>query len=106
MADSPGAGLAKVVIAAPKRRLDLALPEQIPLAMLLPSVLPRADEALADSGLEHGGWTLRRLGGLAEFLAAAIDRRCGLLARNQRATPTAYETGFRSRGRRPGAARA
>jgi type VII secretion integral membrane protein EccD len=63
MADSPGAGLAKVVIAAPKRRLDLALPEQIPLAMLLPSVLPRADEALADSGLEHGGWTLRRTDG-------------------------------------------
>ncbi|MGI5247395.1 type VII secretion integral membrane protein EccD [Dactylosporangium sp. CA-139066] len=58
MAENVGAGLARVVLAAPKRRLDLVLPEQIPLAMLLPGVLPRAGEALADEGLEHGGWVL------------------------------------------------
>ncbi|MFB9450301.1 type VII secretion integral membrane protein EccD [Dactylosporangium vinaceum] len=63
MADNVGAGLARVVLAAPKRRLDLALPEQIPLAMLLPGVLPRAGESLADDGLDHGGWVLRRTDG-------------------------------------------
>jgi type VII secretion integral membrane protein EccD len=63
MAENVGAGLARVVLAAPKRRLDLALPEQIPLAMLLPGVLPRAGEALADDGLDHGGWVLRRTDG-------------------------------------------
>jgi len=74
MADNIGAGLARVVVAAPRRRLDLALPEQIPLAMLLPSVLPRAGESLADDGLEHGGWSLRRTDGstldMARTLAA------------------------------------
>ncbi|GAA2345559.1 type VII secretion integral membrane protein EccD [Dactylosporangium salmoneum] len=65
MAENVGAGLARVVLAAPKRRLDLALPEQIPLAMLLPGVLPRAGEALADDGLDHGGWVLRRTDGSA-----------------------------------------
>ncbi|WP_345132267.1 type VII secretion integral membrane protein EccD [Dactylosporangium darangshiense] len=63
MAENVGAGLARVVLAAPKRRLDLVLPEQIPLAMLLPGVLPRAGEALADEGLEHGGWVLRHTDG-------------------------------------------
>ncbi|GAA0726728.1 type VII secretion integral membrane protein EccD [Dactylosporangium roseum] len=63
MAENVGAGLARVVLAAPKRRLDLALPEQIPLAMLLPGVLPRAGESLADDGLDHGGWILRRTDG-------------------------------------------
>ncbi|WP_432835343.1 type VII secretion integral membrane protein EccD [Dactylosporangium sp. CA-092794] len=74
MAENVGAGLARVVLAAPKRRLDLALPEQIPLAMLLPGVLPRAGEALADDGLDHGGWVLRRTDGstldLSRTLAA------------------------------------
>ncbi len=65
MADNVGAGLARVVLAAPKRRLDLARPEQIPLAMLLPSELPRAAESLADDGLEHGGWAVRRTDGSA-----------------------------------------
>ncbi len=42
--------------------------------MLLPSVLPRAGESLADDGLEHGGWALRRTDGstldMARTLAA------------------------------------
>ncbi|WP_433215082.1 type VII secretion integral membrane protein EccD [Dactylosporangium sp. CS-047395] len=63
MAENVGAGLARVVLAAPKRRLDLALPVQIPLAMLMPGVLPRAGESLADDGLDHGGWVLRRTDG-------------------------------------------
>ncbi|WP_433056679.1 type VII secretion integral membrane protein EccD [Dactylosporangium sp. CS-033363] len=74
MAENVGAGLARVVLAAPKRRLDLALPVQIPLAMLMPGVLPRAGEGLADDGLDHGGWVLRRTDGstldMARTLAA------------------------------------
>ncbi|MFD0822673.1 EsaB/YukD family protein, partial [Micromonospora zhanjiangensis] len=32
-------GLAKVTISAPERRVDVALPEHLPLAELLPEVL-------------------------------------------------------------------
>ncbi|MEU4566347.1 type VII secretion integral membrane protein EccD [Micromonospora sp. NPDC023956] len=57
------AGLARVTISAPQRRLDVALPEQLPLAELLPEVLRHAGEGLADDGERHGGWVLRRTDG-------------------------------------------
>ncbi|GAB7041591.1 MULTISPECIES: type VII secretion integral membrane protein EccD [Catenuloplanes] len=60
-----GAGLARVTIAAPRRRVDLALPDQIPLAELLPDLLRHAGESLADEGERHGGWLLRRPDGAA-----------------------------------------
>ncbi|WBB78845.1 type VII secretion integral membrane protein EccD [Micromonospora sp. WMMD882] len=56
-------GLARVTISAPQRRLDVALPEQVPLAELLPEVLRHAGEGLADDGERHGGWLLRRSDG-------------------------------------------
>lgn len=56
-------GLARVTINAPHRRLDVALPAQIPLADLLPEVLRHAGEGLADDGERHGGWVLRRSNG-------------------------------------------
>lgn len=56
-------GPSRVTIVAPKTRMDLALPSEIPLAELLPTLLHHAGEELADDGAEHGGWTLRRLGG-------------------------------------------
>jgi type VII secretion integral membrane protein EccD len=65
MSISSGAGLARVVIVAPKRRLDVAFPEQLPLASLLPGVLRQAGEDLADRGLDHEGWVLRRVDGAA-----------------------------------------
>jgi type VII secretion integral membrane protein EccD len=58
-----GVGLSRVTIAAPRRRVDLALPAQVPLAELLPTVLRHAGEALAEDGEEHGGWLLRRADG-------------------------------------------
>ncbi|MEU8237327.1 type VII secretion integral membrane protein EccD [Actinoplanes missouriensis] len=58
-------GLARVTISAPLRRLDVALPEQVPLAELLPDVLRQAGEDLADRGENHGGWVLRRADGVA-----------------------------------------
>ncbi len=55
-----GSGLARVTIVAPWRRLDVALPEQVPTAELLPSLLKHAGDDLADVGQAHGGWVLRR----------------------------------------------
>src|SRR2546421_587933 len=56
-------GLAKVVVAAPKRRLELALPEQLPTAALLPGLLRQAGEDAAGEGPATGGWLLRRADG-------------------------------------------
>jgi type VII secretion integral membrane protein EccD len=58
-------GLARVTISAPHRRIDVALPEHVPLAELLPEVLRHAGEGLADDGEKHGGWVLRRTDGVA-----------------------------------------
>lgn len=58
-------GLARVTISAPTRRVDVALPEHVPLAELLPEVLRHAGEGLADDGEKHGGWVLRRTDGVA-----------------------------------------
>lgn len=56
-------GLARVTINAPQRRVDVALPEHVPLAELLPEMLGHAGEGLADDGERHGGWVLRRTDG-------------------------------------------
>ncbi|MEV6812607.1 type VII secretion integral membrane protein EccD [Micromonospora sp. NPDC051296] len=56
-------GLARVTVSAPQRRVDVALPEQVPLTELLPEVLRHAGEGLADDGERHGGWVLRRADG-------------------------------------------
>jgi type VII secretion integral membrane protein EccD len=55
-----GIQLTRLVVLAPKRRLDLAVPEQLPLVSLLPGLIRRAGEDLADEGLAHDGWVLRR----------------------------------------------
>ena len=58
-------GLARVTINAPHRRVDIALPQHVPLADLLPEVLRHAGAGLADDGERHGGWVLRRTDGVA-----------------------------------------
>ncbi len=65
-------GLARVTVAAPRRRLDIALPEQVPIADLLPSLLRHAGEALAEDGERHGGWILRRSDGQPLDTARAL----------------------------------
>ena len=60
---APTSGLARLTIRAPRRRLDLAIPHQVPLAELLPEVLRRAGEAGPEadgSAAPPGGWILRR----------------------------------------------
>lgn len=59
----PSVGLARITIAAPQRRVDVALPESSPVAELLPAILRHAGESLADDGQTHGGWVLRRSDG-------------------------------------------
>ena len=56
-------GLSRITIVAPRTRMDLALPADVPLADLLPTLLRYAGEDLADEGVRHGGWSLSRLGG-------------------------------------------
>lgn len=53
-------GLARVTINSPQRRVDVALPDAVPLAELLPELLQHAGVGLADDGERHGGWLLRR----------------------------------------------
>ncbi|NKE64054.1 type VII secretion integral membrane protein EccD, partial [Lentzea sp. PSKA42] len=65
-------GLVRVTIAAPDRRIDMALPERSPLAEVVPGLLAHAGEGLADAGVEHGGWMLRRTDGARLDLALSL----------------------------------
>src|SRR5262245_12745709 len=62
---SAALGLARVTVNTPHRRVDVALPEQIAIAELLPELLQHAGEGFADEGERHGGWVLRRADGTA-----------------------------------------
>ncbi|MFG2084952.1 MULTISPECIES: type VII secretion integral membrane protein EccD [unclassified Spirillospora] len=53
--------LCRVTIVAPRRRVDVSLPADVPLAHMLPTLLRAAGEDLADAGLAHSGWVLQRL---------------------------------------------
>jgi type VII secretion integral membrane protein EccD len=72
------AGLTRLVVFAPKRRLELATPDQLPVAHLLPGVLRHAGEELADEGLAHEGWVLRRADG------SLLDARASFAAQQVR----------------------
>ncbi|MBV2354903.1 type VII secretion integral membrane protein EccD [Streptomyces sp. J2-1] len=65
MSDSSVAGLCRLTVRAPAAALDLAVPSDIPLADLLPAIVGHAGADLPESGLEHGGWALQRIGGAA-----------------------------------------
>jgi type VII secretion integral membrane protein EccD len=58
-----GPSLARVTIAAPTRRLDLALPDNMLVAELLPHLLRHAEGALGEPAERYGGWVLRRATG-------------------------------------------
>jgi type VII secretion integral membrane protein EccD len=61
---APTEGLVRITIRAPRRRVDLAVPYQVPLAELLPDLLRRAGETgdrYDPSAVPPvGGWMLRR----------------------------------------------
>ena len=58
-----GLGLARVTVAAPRRRIDVALPDNALVAELLPHLLRHAGEELTDPDQEEARWTLRRATG-------------------------------------------
>ena|SRR5215472_1232407 len=57
-----GGELCRVTVVAPRMRLDVAVPHEVPLAHLLPTLLWHSGEQLAEQGLPHGGWALQRAG--------------------------------------------
>ncbi|WP_344591267.1 type VII secretion integral membrane protein EccD [Actinomadura vinacea] len=50
-----------MTIVAPRRRVDLSMPADVPLSYMLPTLLRAAGERLGDAGLAHSGWVLQRL---------------------------------------------
>ncbi|UJW32045.1 type VII secretion integral membrane protein EccD [Saccharothrix sp. AJ9571] len=69
--------LVRVTIDAPARRIDVALPERASVAEVLPGLLRRAGENLADDGVTDGGWLLRKTDGTALDLATSLGT-CGI----------------------------
>ncbi|WP_055690797.1 type VII secretion integral membrane protein EccD [Streptomyces prasinus] len=63
MTDIQAASLCRVTVRAPARTVDLAVPSDVPVADLLPTVIGYGGDDLEEAGLEHGGWVLQRLGG-------------------------------------------
>lgn len=63
MGESSLAGQCRLTVRGPGRVLDLAVPSDIPLADLLPVIVEHVGDDLPESGLEHGGWALQRIGG-------------------------------------------
>lgn len=63
MTDTQASALCRLTIRAPARTIDLAVPADVPVADLLPTVVGYGGEELEESGVEHGGWVLQRLGG-------------------------------------------
>ena len=79
MSTHAGTGLARVTIAAPKRRIDVALPENVPLAELRPGLLRHAGEGVADDGEQHGDDTHRNGDDQQHADGSAHVRRSGIV---------------------------
>ena len=72
--------LCRLTICGPSRTVELAVPVHVPLIDLLPALLGHLGENLADTGLEHEGWVLQRLGDppmREELSVAALGLRDG-----------------------------
>jgi len=54
--------LCRLVLMTTDRALDVAVPVDVPIAYLLPTLLKHAGADLAEEGSEHEGWILQRLG--------------------------------------------
>ncbi|KUN29794.1 type VII secretion integral membrane protein EccD [Streptomyces antibioticus] len=70
MTDHQVAELCHLTVRGPARTIDLAVPADVPVADLLPTLLRYAGEGSGEApggdveerGLDHGGWVLQRLG--------------------------------------------
>jgi len=61
-AGAAGGDLCRVTVLAPRIRLDVAIPSEVPLAGLLPTLLLHSGEQQADDAGPPGGWVLQRAG--------------------------------------------
>ncbi|MEU6085006.1 type VII secretion integral membrane protein EccD [Streptomyces sp. NPDC047108] len=77
MTDSAVAELCRLTVRAPSVSVDLAVPADVPVADLLPTLLRYVGEEAEESGLDHAGWVLQRLGD-APFDEEATLARAGL----------------------------
>ncbi|MFD9358100.1 type VII secretion integral membrane protein EccD [Streptomyces sp. NPDC060031] len=80
MTDSSAAGLCRLTVRTPERVVDLAVPASVPIADLLPTLVTYGGEGLEESGLDHGGWVLQKLGGAPldeEGTAQSLELRDG-----------------------------
>lgn len=57
-----GSEFCRVTVLAPRIRLDVAVPSDVPLAGLLPTLLLHSGEQRADDAGPPGGWVLQRVG--------------------------------------------
>jgi type VII secretion integral membrane protein EccD len=64
-ANNGAGGNSRVTLVAPRTRVDLALPSDVPFADMLPTLLRYAGDDLADDSSAKEGWTLTRLGGVS-----------------------------------------
>ncbi|MEV1019286.1 type VII secretion integral membrane protein EccD [Streptomyces sp. NPDC050264] len=62
MTDSVVAALCRLTVRAPSVSVDLAVPADVPVADLLPTLLRYVGEESEEAGLDHAGWVLQRLG--------------------------------------------
>ncbi|MCW2882019.1 MAG: hypothetical protein JWQ95_6119 [Sphaerisporangium sp.] len=71
---APGSAIAmsRVTIVTPRKRIDLAVPSDLPLAHVLPNLLAAAGEHGDDTVLTTTGWVLQRIGGRALGLDASM----------------------------------
>lgn len=71
---APGAAIAlsRVTIVTPRKRIDLAVPSDLPLAHVLPNLLATAGEDGDDTVLTTTGWVLQRVGGKGLDLDASM----------------------------------
>ncbi len=63
MARADAASFSRVVIVAPRTRVDVALPADLPLVELLPMLLDMVGERSPDGGAQHDGWVLAPVAG-------------------------------------------
>lgn len=62
MTDSAVAELCRLTVRAPSVSVDLAVPADVPVTDLLPTLLRYVGEEAEEAGLDHAGWVLQRLG--------------------------------------------
>ncbi|MFI1398193.1 type VII secretion integral membrane protein EccD [Streptomyces sp. NPDC020681] len=63
MTENSANPLCRLTVRAPAKVIDLAVPSDVSVADLLPTLVDYAGEELAEEGLEHSGWVLQKLGG-------------------------------------------